>query len=1632
MRKFALLLCMVIVAAVINPGIPVSAISPAAETESAPFDVQPTVDALERIVPDHYEQVILKAVNKGAEGDAFHIAAVNGHLEIAGTSPAVLLTGFNWYLKYVAKANVNWNGEQLNLPRELPLPGQEIVQTANVPHRFALNDTDDGYTGAYRNWEDWERMIDVLALNGINEVLVTVGQEAVYYDTFQEFGYTAQEMREWIPQPSHQPWWLLQNMCCFTGPVSEKLIDTRAELGRKIADRMRELGMTPVFPGYYGTVPANFTDRNPEARVVPQGNWVGFKRPDWLDPRTDIFTRVAEAFYKNQEKRFGSTTMFKMDLLHEGGTAGNVPVGAAAKAVETALQSAHPGAIWAILGWQSNPSATLLSMLDKTKVLVLDGLADRYSNLNREQSWPDTPYAYGSIWNFGGHTTIGANLAEWNTDYWAKKAKAGSKLSGIALMPEGSENNPAAFDFFTELAWQQGPVDLGDWFDAWAERRYGGVDLSAQAAWQTIRKTAYQMPAGSWSEAQDGLFGAQPSLTANKAAAWSPEAMRYDGLAFDQALPAMLDIRPELRNSSAYQYDLMDITRQVLSNRSRILLPQIKAAYDAKDKELFGKLTDTWLSWMELLDRAVATNSQTLLGPHLERARAMAADEAERAKLEYDFRTIVTVWGDRSGSTSGGLHDYANREWAGLVGDFYYSRWQTYFNELKEALSEGRAERSIDWYEFGEAWARKNNDYALEPQGDIYEIAQQVVEELSLSSPLSISVSADRTAIAPGMPATITAVLKNDYSFTYGKDISVAIAASPYFKVKALTPTTIDKLDPGETFTVKYSVVAFDFGELDSLSQMISVESSYRLGDNSEFSRSKSNIGLFVSEGIQDGYQTASFNNAQFGQAGDSFGIYGGGADLWGNTNGFGTIYADDMLVSGTSVTTQVVHQDNTWGWARAGIIARNDLNADGSAGFVNIAVTPSNGCAFSWDGNGDGKFESVSSKEGFAAPVFIKLEREGNVFTGSCSPDGTDWTVIGTATVASAAKQQDVGLFMSAVNINSKLNGFVEFKGLAIHTAGVPVTGIYLDQSQLTLNLDTHTSAKLKAAVAPLNAGNKAVAWSTSNAAVATVDSDGFVQAVGPGKATIAAAAIDGGGRAEAEITVVETGPFVTGIELDKTAVTVNEGAIAELTAKVWPADAWNRNVIWSSSDESIVQVDDSGVGRAFITGIKAGTAIITATTAEGGFKATSEVTVVPPPINLALNKPTAASSSSSPASRGNDGDLTSMWIASGGGAGNWWEVDLGDIYSLTGTQIYFEKQVLWKYKIEVSTNRSDWTIVVDKLNNTDTSQVQTSSFAAQGRFARITFDQAPGQNWTAFQELLVFGYPKVPVSGIQLSPASVTVEIGNTAALSASVEPVHATNKKVVWASSDDTVAKVTVENGVAIVTGVAEGTATITVTTEDGGYQASSIVTVVQETAEGPLTTLEGSASVQTGQPYTVTFGLSRLAERIYAQDITLHYDPRVFEFVSAKSVKEGVQLLETANDPAGKLRLIIASGGEEHAVIGEAQIVELVFKAISGQSSGASVIVVTEALLGDGQGNEIEAGGSSLNVQVKAGIPGDLNQDGRLSIGDLAIAAAYYGITDSSPEWTRAQAADMNGDGQIDIADLAAIAAKLLAI
>lgn len=179
-------------------------------------------------------------------------------------------------------------------------------------------------------------------------------------------------------------------------------------------------------------------------------------------------------------------------------------------------------------------------------------------------------------------------------------------------------------------------------------------------------------------------------------------------------------------------------------------------------------------------------------------------------------------------------------------------------------------------------------------------------------------------------------------------------------------------------------------------------------------------------------------------------------------------------------------------------------------------------------------------------------------------------------------------------------------FKATCSVTVTQSVSGLTLTDANIGLSLGG-SNGSLAAIVAPANANNKNVTWSSSNDSIATVSSNGIVTPIAVGTATIFAKTADGGFTADCTVTVTEN-VKVTGITLDKSNITLPAGGVTNnLLPTLTPVGVSNNNINWVSSNPAVAVVSD-GV----VTSVEPGTAVITATTVEGGFTSTCDVKVV------------------------------------------------------------------------------------------------------------------------------------------------------------------------------------------------------------------------------------------------------------------------------------------------------------------------------------------------------------------------------------------------------------------------------------
>ncbi|MEU1321109.1 DUF1349 domain-containing protein [Streptomyces tibetensis] len=188
---------------------------------------------------------------------------------------------------------------------------------------------------------------------------------------------------------------------------------------------------------------------------------------------------------------------------------------------------------------------------------------------------------------------------------------------------------------------------------------------------------------------------------------------------------------------------------------------------------------------------------------------------------------------------------------------------------------------------------------------------------------------------------------------------------------------------------------------------------------------------------VSSPYSAYSSTPADTGQSGGRFTITDAGADIWGvggqHDDAYGTVFRNGVAVNGTSVTARVDNLDNTNGWAKAGVVLRNDLTDDGlSPGYAAVVVTPNNGVSFQRDRNADGYLDQLTSTAAtIKAPVWLRLTRTAKQVSAYYSTDGSNFTQVGsTVTLPSMATTQDAGVIHTA---HSTTAGSATFSNLRI-----------------------------------------------------------------------------------------------------------------------------------------------------------------------------------------------------------------------------------------------------------------------------------------------------------------------------------------------------------------------------------------------------------------------------------------------------------------------------------------------------------------------------------------------------------------------------------------------------------------------
>ena len=691
---------------------------------------QPVSELAERLLPDNNSSSFVFE-KLSSDSDFFELEqAADDRIIIRGNNGVSIARGLNHYLRNYCHKSVSWCGNNLSeLPVPLPPVREKVRVTASFPYRYYLNYCTYSYSMAFWDWEQWEKEIDRMALQGINMPLMAVySQYAVWQNTLRRLNFSEDDIRKFLPGAGYEAWWLMGNLEGFGGPVTPEFIARQTDLQQKMLKRMRELGMKPVFQGFYGMVPNALKEKFPDARIKDQGIWGTYQRPAFLDPTDPLFDKLAAIYYEEQKNLFGEAQFFGGDPFHEGGTSEGINVKLAAQKILQAMRKVNPQAVWVLQGWQHNPVKELMEGVKPGETIILDLMACerpqwggvKTSMFHKPEGHWNHQWIWCALPNFGGKTGLHGKMSSYASGpVFAKHHPMGKNISGIGTAPEGIGTIPVVYDMVYDMAWRTDSIHIPQWLDNYTYYRYGTEDNNCNKAWKLLSETIYECH-NELGGPVESYICARPSDTIQHVSTWGNAVMFYDPMKVVKAWDLLYQSRKRFNHSD--EYDLTDVTRQVLSDYAKYLHERMVLAFQKKDKERFMEYSGKFLNIIKDEDRLLSTRKEFMLGTWLAEAEKAGGTPEEKRRFVTNAKRLITTWTD----TDSDLHDYANKEWSGLLIDFYLPRWEAYVT-YKTSLLYGKKLPYPDYSKMEQEWVLTNSTYLsrVNPEGTI-----AVVEDL--------------------------------------------------------------------------------------------------------------------------------------------------------------------------------------------------------------------------------------------------------------------------------------------------------------------------------------------------------------------------------------------------------------------------------------------------------------------------------------------------------------------------------------------------------------------------------------------------------------------------------------------------------------------------------------------------------------------------------------------------------------------------------------------------------------------------------------------------------------------------------------------------------------------------------------
>ncbi len=628
---------------------------------------------IERIAPAVKDRFTYEITEKTTDQDFYGYKEKDGKIHLFGTDKVCVAKAFGKYLENCTGKKIIPCCERIEIT-EAPLPKEEF--SAYIPQKLRVFGDYTYYSNDAWKWDfsQWEYFLDFLAMSGINMAVNPVGNDGICFYTLIKLDYPQDFALEFISGPAFYAWQMQNKFYNYVPNKSFDHIERNIEMGKKIVERMKDLGIIPVLSSFSGIVPDVTTKLFNARDVKIEEKWAFFPKTYRLKLDSVTFRRFFIKYLEVQEEYLGHSDYYLCNQLC------NTDIGTKRKELaylETAAKELDRAAdyvnensvlIFTTEGYRKD----FVTKIKRCDVLVFDTDSSAHT---RTDGFDGLKFILGNSHHNNSHNSMQGDIEEVAGNPFLECAEKYKNLEGAGIFPENIRQNPMFFSLSFDVITESGKIDLNEWYKKYEIARYGKTDENYAERISLYRKTCYSkehsaVPVGS-------TLCTRPQLN-----------LRHTGL-FDRINPLydnndLLKIYRSLEKLDAdtegYKYDIINITKQLLDNEAYPLHGEIANFYRNRKMEELAEKSKKFLQIMDDVNDVLVCHRLFNASCYIDELKKIAINDEELTYFIINYIASLGLWGPMLEENQ--LYDSGWQLLGNFLPCYHRVRWEKFFEHL--------------------------------------------------------------------------------------------------------------------------------------------------------------------------------------------------------------------------------------------------------------------------------------------------------------------------------------------------------------------------------------------------------------------------------------------------------------------------------------------------------------------------------------------------------------------------------------------------------------------------------------------------------------------------------------------------------------------------------------------------------------------------------------------------------------------------------------------------------------------------------------------------------------------------------------------------------------------------------------